>query len=178
GRPGVASWQDLRTGALGVDHSSSGFALVLCDLLQRQNLQVGRDYQVRVAGGTDARCEALLRGTIAATMLYLPFDLCAKAGGCVQLARSTDYYAAYASLATAGIQSWVEAHGDVVTRYIAAVLQALRWIYDPAHSEQVQAAICTDPTLGLGLDSVLAQEAYAAFVAPASGFGRDATLNN
>jgi ABC-type nitrate/sulfonate/bicarbonate transport system substrate-binding protein len=175
-RPEVTTWQELRGAVLGVDNLASGFALVLRDLLQRQGLQPGRDCQLTVAGGTDARCDALQRGVIAATMLYLPFDLRAAAGGCVLLARSTDYYAAYASLATAGIQSWLEAHGDLVTRYIAALLRALRWIYDPTQREYVQAMMRDDPALGVGPDLGLIQQAYAAFVAPASGFGRDAPL--
>jgi ABC-type nitrate/sulfonate/bicarbonate transport system substrate-binding protein len=177
-RPEVTTWQELRGDVLGVDNLSSGFALVLRDLLQRQGLQPGRDYQLAAAGGTDARCDALQRGVIAATMLYQPFDLRAAADGCVLLARSTDYYAAYASLATAGIQSWLEAHGDLVTSYIAAVLRALRWIYDPTQREYVQAMMQDDPALGLGPDLGLIQQAYAAFVAPASGFGRDALLDS
>src|SRR6185312_13565236 len=104
---GVTSIDDLRGTTLGVDNPSSGFALVLRDLLQRQGLTLDRDYSFAVAGATHARCDALLAGTIAATVLYAPFDLRAGEHGCVQLASSSAAYPAYASGSTAGVRQWM-----------------------------------------------------------------------
>lgn len=174
-RPGVADVYGLRGATLGVDNPSSGFALVLRDLLQRQGLALDRDYDFVVAGGTHVRCDALLAGTIAATILYSPFDLRAAERGCALLASSADAYAAYASGSTAGVQSWLEAHGETVTHYIEAVLRALRWIYDPEHAQAVQDLMRSEPALGVAPD--LVSRAYAGFVAPTSGFGRDAALD-
>ena len=174
-RPGIASFDDLRGAALGVDNATSGFALVLRDLLQRQGLLLERDYTFVEASGTHARCEALLAGEIAATSLYSPFDLRAAGHGCALLASSRDAYAAYASGSTAGTQPWVEAHGETVTRYIEAVLQALRWLYDPTHAQEAQAIIRSEPSLGMDPD--LVPRAFSAFVAPITGFGRDAALD-
>jgi ABC-type nitrate/sulfonate/bicarbonate transport system substrate-binding protein len=175
-RPGVTSAEELRGGALGVDNPTSGFAIVLRDMLMRHGLALDRDYAFVVAGGTHARGQALLEGSIAATILYAPFDLRAAEGGCVRLATSTEQYGAYASLAAAGTQAWVEAHADVVTRYIAAILRALRWIHDPARGEAAQELMRTEPALGV--DGVLARQAYSAFIAPDSGFGAAAALDD
>lgn len=174
-RPGAVSFDDLRGAALGVDNVTSGFALVLRDLLQRQGVLLERDYTFVEAGGTHARCEVLLAGKIAATILYAPFDLRAAEHGCALLASSRDAYTAYASGSTAGTQSWVEAHGETVTRYIEAILQALRWLYDPAHAQDAQALMRAEPSLGVASD--LVPRAFAAFVSPATGFGRDAALD-
>jgi ABC-type nitrate/sulfonate/bicarbonate transport system substrate-binding protein len=174
-RRGVSAAHTLRGAALGVDNPTSGFAIVLRDLLQRQGLALDRDYTFVVAGGTHARCEALLEGTIAATILYSPFDLRAAEHGCALLASSATTYAAYASGATAGVQSWIDAHGETVTRYIEAVLHALRWLYDPVHAEATQTLMRAEPSLGVAPE--LIPRAYAAFVASATGFGRDATLD-
>lgn len=172
---GLSGAHALRGATLGVDNPTSGFALVLRDLLQRQGLALDRDYTFVVAGGTHARCEALLEGTIAATILYSPFDLRAAENGCTLLASSAAVYAAYASGATAGVQSWIDAHGETVTRYIEAVLYALRWLYDPAHAEAAQALMRAEPDLGMAPD--LIPRAYAAFVAANTGFGREAALD-
>ena len=100
----------------------------------------------------------------------------ANRAGFNQLATSTDYYPAYASLATAGVQTRIEQHTDEITSYITAYLKALRWIYDPAHANDVQAIMQNEPSLGL--DASLAPSVYAAFVDPRAGFGQDAMLDD
>jgi ABC-type nitrate/sulfonate/bicarbonate transport system substrate-binding protein len=174
-RRGLTESADVRGAALGVDNPASGFAIVLRDLLERQGLALDRDYSFTVAGGTHARCEALLAGTIAATMLYSPFDLRAADQECRQLASSAGTYSAYASGSTAGTRPWIDTHAEVVTQYIAAILQALRWLYDAANAQEAQALMRSEPALGVA--PVVVPRAYAAFIAPETGFGRDAALN-
>ncbi len=175
-RPGVTNFASLRGSSLGVDNPGSGFALVLRDLLARQGLLLDRDYEFVVAGSTAARCEALIRGDFAATILYTPFDLRATAAGCMRLIGSTDVYRAYASMATAGLQGWIEAHADLVTRYIRGFLRGVRWIYDPAHAQPVQQLMQDESELALSAE--LAVQAYAAFVMPETGFGATAPLDD
>lgn len=166
----------MRGSVLGVDNPTSGFALVLRDILARNGLLLERDYTFTVAGGTSNRLDALKSGSVAATILYAPFDLQATQAGFIQLATSSDYYPVYASLATAGIQTWIEHHSDEVTSYITAYLKALRWIYDPAHALDVQSIMQNEPSLNL--DASLAPSIYAAFVDPRSGFGQDSMLDD
>lgn len=174
-QPGITNFEALRGSTLGVDNPTSGFALVLRDMLAHHSLQLERDYTFTVAGGTHTRLDALKRGSIPATILYMPFDIQAAQAGCCRLATSTDYYPAYASLCTAGTQPWLMTHGDEVIRYIAAVLEALQWIYDQKHAASVQDMLVHEPSLAL--EPALAEQAYAAFVAP-TGFGVDALLDD
>ena len=172
----ITTFDHLRDTVLGVDNPTSGFAIVLRDILARNGLLLERDYTFTVAGGTGDRLAALKKGAVAATILYAPYDVQATRAGFNMLAISTDYYPAYASLATAGIQSWIEQHTDEVTSYITAYLKALRLIYDPTHANDVQAIMQNEPSLGL--DSSLAPHVYAAFVDSRSGFGQDALLED
>lgn len=172
----ITLFDHLRGSLLGVDNPTSGFALVLRDMLARNGLLLERDYTFTVAGGTSNRLDALKGGSVAATVLYAPFDMQATRAGFNQLASSTDYYPAYASLATAGIKTWIEQHFDVVISYITAYLEALRRIYDPAHAMDAQAIMQNEPSLGL--DASLAPSVYAAFVDPKTGFGQDAMLDD
>lgn len=165
----------LRGQAIGVDNPDSGFALVLRDLLARGGLLLGRDYQFTVAGGTGARAEALARGDLAATLVYPPFDLLLANAGCHRLSDSTSVYPAYASQALAGERGWVEANGERVAAYIAALLSALDWIYTPTERDAVEALLATEPALGAS--DVAPVLAYAAFTEPDLGFGRTAALS-
>jgi ABC-type nitrate/sulfonate/bicarbonate transport system substrate-binding protein len=172
----ITIFDHLRGSVLGVDNPASGFAIVLRDILARHGLLLGRDYTFTIAGGTSDRLDALKRGAVAATILYAPFDVQATRAGFNRFATSTDYYPAYASLATAGIQSWIEQHSNEVASYITAYLEALRWIYDPAHALEVQAIMQNEPSLGLAAS--LAPHVYAAFVDSKSGFGQNAMLDD
>jgi ABC-type nitrate/sulfonate/bicarbonate transport system substrate-binding protein len=175
-QPAITTLDHLRGTVLGVDNPTSGFALVLQDLLARSGLLLERDYTLTVSGGTSSRLDALKSGSVAATILYAPFDVQATQAGFTRLATSTDYHPAYASLATAGLQSWIEQHTAEVTSYISAYLQALRWIYNPNHATEVQRVIESEPTLNL--DTSIAPGAYAAFVDPQTGFGINAKLDD
>jgi len=175
GRPGVATVDQLRGATLGVDNPTSGFALVLRDLLLRLGLRLGDDYSFVVAGSTNLRLDALLRGEVAATILYPPFAGQATAHGCRQFASSNGAYPAYASLATAALQPWLATNGATATRYCRAILQALRWLYDPANAQAAQAILRDEPALAL--DAATAQLSLAAFVSPDDGFGIDAPLD-
>lgn len=174
-QPAFTTIQHLRGQAIGVDNPGSGFALALRDLLAHAGLTLDRDYTFTVAGGTAARAQAVAAGTLTATIVYPPFDLLLAQAGCPALATSTTTYAAYASQALAGVRGWVEAHGDVVTRYIGALLAALDWLYTASEQSVVERLLAEEPALGLG--SVAPAQAYAAFTDPQVGFGRTAALD-
>src|SRR5438067_276748 len=72
---GITTFDLLRGSVLGVDNPNSGFAIVLRDILARNGLLLERDYTFTVAGGTSNRLAALKGGSVAATILYAPFDM-------------------------------------------------------------------------------------------------------
>lgn len=174
-RPGVTEAAELRGQDIGVDNPTSGFALVLRDLLARAGLELERDYHFTTAGGTGKRAQGLLAGAFAATILYPPFDLLVAEAGCRSLASSTTAYPAYASQTLAATEPWVAAQSNLVTRYIGALLGALRWIYDPASRPAVEELLAEEAALGLA--GVAPARAYAAFTHPRDGFGERAILD-
>jgi hypothetical protein len=68
----------------------------------------------------------------------------------------------------------VETHGDRVTGAIAAMLEALRRIHDPAHAAEAPQILRHE----LALSAPVTTQAYAAFVDRLTGFGREATLSD
>ncbi|MEO8973772.1 MAG: ABC transporter substrate-binding protein [Ktedonobacteraceae bacterium] len=166
---------DLRGSVPGVDNPTSGFALVMRDLLARDGLELERDYTFMIAGGTGTRLDALIHGTVAATILYAPFDAVAHEKGFSRLAVSTDLYPAYASLAVAGTQNWIESHSNILILYLTAIRLALLWLYEAKNEAQVKELMINSPALAL--DAALAKRAYTAFVDPATGFGVEGKLD-
>ena len=61
-RQGVTETAALRGQDISVDNPTSGFALVLRDLLARASLELARDYRFTTAGGTGKRAQGLLAG--------------------------------------------------------------------------------------------------------------------
>ena len=116
------------------------------------------------------------RASIAATILYTPFDLLVEEAGCHRLASSSATYPAYASQALAATEPWVSAHSDLITRYTGAWLRALRWIYDPAARSSVEALLAEETALGLA--GVAPGRAYEAFTHPRDGYGERAILDD
>lgn len=171
----ITSFDRLRGAVLGVDNPTSGFAIVLRDILAQNSLLLERDYTFTIAGGTSDRLGALASGSVAATILYAPFDVLASSAGYNRLATSTDYYPAYASLATAGTRTWIKQHTEEVSSYIAAYRESFHWIYDPAHADATQAIMQKEPSLNL--DASLAPYVYAAFIDAKTGFGQEALLD-
>ncbi|MBE1491562.1 ABC transporter substrate-binding protein [Plantactinospora soyae] len=87
--PGVRSVDDLRGGVLAVDVPTSGFAFVAYELLARQGMRAGHDYEVAAFGSTPRRAAALVAGKCATTVLNAGNDLRAEAAGCTRLSRAS-----------------------------------------------------------------------------------------
>lgn len=83
--PGAA----MRDGVLAVDVPTSGFAFVAYELLAREGLRIGLDYEVRALGTTPRRATALAAGDCTMTVLNAGADLRAEAVGCTRVARAS-----------------------------------------------------------------------------------------
>ncbi|MPZ95366.1 MAG: PhnD/SsuA/transferrin family substrate-binding protein [Propionibacteriales bacterium] len=94
GRPGLERADQLRGAVLGVDVSTSGFALAMYALAD--SMGVGRDaYELVALGSTPRRVTALLAGECDATMLNAGNELIAEQAGCACLATVADVCAPY-----------------------------------------------------------------------------------
>jgi ABC-type nitrate/sulfonate/bicarbonate transport system substrate-binding protein len=87
--PGVQPGEGLRGGVLAVDVPTSGFAFVAYELLARQGLRAGLDYDVVASGSTPRRAAALAAGECAMSVLNAGNDLRAEAAGCTRLSRAS-----------------------------------------------------------------------------------------
>ncbi|HYY97516.1 MAG TPA: ABC transporter substrate-binding protein [Pyrinomonadaceae bacterium] len=155
-KPAFATFESLRGKRLGVDAPDSGFAYVLYKMMRQHGLERGLDYEVVVIGGVAARYNALLAGTIDATLLSGGFEVRAANAGYASLELVTEVADPYMSGVSAARQSWMEQNRDVVVRFIRANYAATQWSLDPANREEAIALLMTQPNT----DRPLAEQLY------------------
>jgi ABC-type nitrate/sulfonate/bicarbonate transport system substrate-binding protein len=173
GAPGVRTCEDVRGKAVAVDIPGSGFAFTLYHLLAAAGLRRGADYRVEPAGTTPRRREALASGRYAATMLGSGHDVAAVRAGCHRIARAADAIRPYLGTVLAGHGPWLDAHGEVVERFLAGWLAAAAEVADPARRGATLRAI----EAHLNLAGGAAEEFYLTVVSPAEGISTDGQVD-
>jgi ABC-type nitrate/sulfonate/bicarbonate transport system substrate-binding protein len=131
-QPEIASYEDLRGKTLGVDAPDTAFALIAYDILARKGLPRG-SYRVEAVGATRFRLEALQQRRIDAAMLNLPFNLLARDSGLKLLDDPLAIIGAYQSVGGFVRRPWAQENAGALVAYLAAYIEGVRWVLDPAH---------------------------------------------
>jgi ABC-type nitrate/sulfonate/bicarbonate transport system substrate-binding protein len=172
-QPEIASYQDLRGKTVVVDAPDTAFALQLYKMLKLNGLHKG-DYAVKPVGATFKRLDAMQHDkSAAAAMLNVPFSIRAGRAGLKDMGTAVAAIGPY--LATSGfvLRAWGAANADVLTRYIGAYVEGLRWSLDPANK-----AAAVDLLAGwLKVPPDIALECYEIAASPAGGLAKDAQLD-
>ena len=170
-QPGIGSFADLKGKTLIVDAPDTAYALQAKKLLLRSGLVDGRDYTVKPIGAVVFRYKAMISDpSNAASILNLPFTVEAKAKGLKSLGGMVDLLGPYQASGAFVMRPWAREHGAELEKYLAAYIQSVRWIRDPAHrAEAVDLMIDK-----LKLDREIAEQTYDLLIDPVSGFTPDA----
>jgi ABC-type nitrate/sulfonate/bicarbonate transport system substrate-binding protein len=169
--PRIADIAALRGESLAVDSASSGYALVLRELLRRGGLEP-RDYLFVSVGGSRQRWEALRAGRVAATLLNAPYDGAALDAGFRKLASSADV-GRYQGSVGAVRRQWAEAHAQTLIAFIGAYVAAVDWLHAPENREAAIAILMKR----LGIGNSEAARDYAELVAQPGGFAPHAAFD-
>jgi len=168
-KPEIRDWADMRGRTLIVDAPDTAFALVAYKMLALNGLPRG-SYNIRPTGGTFARYELMLRDPDAhGSMLNLPFSLQAVDQGVRNLANATDVVGPYLGFASFAMRDWARANADVVQRYLAAYVESIRFMLNPANAEPAAALL----TERLRLSPEMARRNLAIVTNPRSGAAVD-----
>lgn len=124
-----SSVDDLRRKKIGVDAKTSGFVLVLERMLRARGFSP-TDYELVAIGGWENRYQALIGGSISATLLTEPFLQRALDAGCNLLARDYQMMAEYQGTCAAASRRWACAHPELLVRYIRAYIEATQWCFN------------------------------------------------
>lgn len=133
--PGTSSYHDLIGKKLGVDGTSTGYALLLKGLLKQHGLAEIEHYQLVPLGGTVQRLQGLLAGQVTAAFLDAPADLEAEQKGYLCLGSNLDFMPDYQGRVAAAKREWAVAHVEPVVQYIKSYIMASDWFYDRRNQE-------------------------------------------
>jgi ABC-type nitrate/sulfonate/bicarbonate transport system substrate-binding protein len=140
-QPEIRSYEDFRGKVMAVDAVDTAFALLLYKMLDVKGIK--RDqYDVKPVGGSLFRYQAMTKDkTYAASMLNPPFSLQALRAGLKDFGSAVSVVGPYQSDAGWVLRSWGQANGDVLTRYIQANIEGIRWALNPANKAAMVAIL-------------------------------------
>lgn len=169
-QPQIKSLSDLRGKTVVVDAPDTAFALLLYKALQGAGLNKG-DYKVRAVGGTPQRIEAMLtdKANAAAGVINPPLSFKAAAEGLKDMGSATKGVGAYQSGCIVVMREWAQANGDVLVRYLKAIIGGYRWLFNPGHKSDVIALVMDR----FKLSNDFAAKSYAVVTNPVDGFAKD-----
>jgi ABC-type nitrate/sulfonate/bicarbonate transport system substrate-binding protein len=173
-QPEVKSFADMRGRILVVDAPDTAYALQAKKILAMHGLKDGTDYTVKPVGAGVYRFKAMADSKDnAAAILNLPFTVQAEQLGMKSLGRTIDLLGPYQAGGIFVMRAWAKAHPEVLERYIAAYVEALRWVRDPA-SRAENVALLVEK---LKISTKEAERTYELLVDPGLGFTPDAKFD-
>lgn len=172
-QPEIESIADLRGRTLVADVANTGWSFVLYEILRRHGLKRG-DYSIHKAGAPFRRFEAMRNDkAMAAAVLNPPFAIHARRAGLKDLGPVADQVGAYLGTVPYVLRSWAKANTDILAAYLAASIEGLRFILDPANQAQATSLIAER----LNVPADIASEILATAADTSSGLARDAAFD-
>ena len=171
----VKDFADIRGRAIVVDAVNTAYALQARKILLQHGLRNGADYTLNPVGNGARRLAALFddKKKNAGAILNLPFSLQAAARGLHSLGRTTDMLGPYQAGGAFVRRAWARDHADVLERYLAAYIEALRWSLDP----QNRAAAIETLVQNFKLPQDIAEKSLVLMAEPGFGFAPDAKFD-
>ena len=173
-RPEIKTMTDLRGKVLAVDAPNTAYALVAKKILKNHGLLEGRDYTVRLAGGTGPRAAAMVADPqLAAAMINPPFSFTVRQQGLKSLGNQYALLGPYQATGAFVLRGWARAHAELLQDYLAACIEGQRLVMAPAHRTQMIDLLVRS----FKLDAVAAAGTYEALLTPGAGLAPDARFN-
>jgi len=173
-RPEIGRIEDLRGKLLAVDAPNTAYALAAKKILKNHGLIEGRDYALRLAGGTGPRSAAMVADpALAAGMINPPFSCIVRQQGLKSLGTQFSLLGEYQATGAFVMRAWARARREALCAYLAAYVEGQRYVMDPANHDAVLALLMEK----FGLATAVAQGTYEAMMVPGSGFVEDARFN-
>ena len=170
---GIASFAELRGRVILVDAPDTAYALQVKKLMS-QNGVAPADYTIKPAGAGVYRFKAMAEDkSNAAAILNPPFTVQAQAMGMTSLGNTVALLGPYQAVGVFVMRPWAEQNRDALERFLAAEVEALRYVRDPTHRAESVALLVDEEKLPRDI----AERTYDQLVDPSFGFTPDAKLD-
>jgi ABC-type nitrate/sulfonate/bicarbonate transport system substrate-binding protein len=169
----IKSFADLRGRIIVVDAPDTAYALQAKKILLQHGLKDG-DYTIKPVGAGVYRFKAMLEDkSNAGGILNLPFTVQAEQAGLKSLGRTIDMLGPYQAAGAFMLRTFAERNKETVDRYLAAYVEALRFVRNPANRTD-NVAFLVDK---LKLSAKEAERTYELLMDPRFGFTPDAAFD-
>jgi ABC-type nitrate/sulfonate/bicarbonate transport system substrate-binding protein len=173
-QPEIKSLDKLRGKTLIVDAPNTAYALQMKKILLAKGLKAVSDYEMKPIGGTPQRLIAMREHKeYAGSMLGPPASIAAKQEGFVSLAKVQDVIGPYQAAGYFAQRKWALDNRENVENYLAAIIEAQRWLMDPANKQQVIDLWISE----FHMKPEIAAATYESSVNAPGGFEKDAALD-
>lgn len=173
-QPGIKSVKDLRGKTLIVDAPNTAYAVQLKKILLLSGMQAGKDYEIKPVGATPQRLIAMRENkSYAGSMLGPPSSILAKREGFVSLASVQEAIGPYQAAGFFTERKWAQDHRELLTNFLAAIIEAQRWLLAPANKNEVLALMTKEAHLA----PEVAAETYESSMTKAGGFVKNAAFD-
>ena len=172
-QPEIGRIADLRGRTLVADVANTGWSFVLYEILKRHGVGRG-DIAIHEAGAPFRRFEAMRNDkTMAAAILNPPFAIHARRAGLKDMGAVVDTIGPYLGTVPYVLRSWADANAATLTGYLAACVEGLRWVLDPANKAAAVKLIAER----LNVPADIAADIHSAAADPANGLAKDAAFD-
>ncbi len=172
-QPEITEVAQMRGRTLIVDAPNTAYALQARKVLLKAGLKTG-DYTIKVVGGTFQRVGAMRDDrSHAASALNPPFSFQAREFGLRSLGRMIDLIGPYQGSGVFTMRPWAGANGAALERYLAALVQGLRWGRMPQNKDAALALLGRR----LNLSPTITALTYDALMEPNFGLAVDSRFD-
>src|SRR5260370_40790753 len=107
-------------------------------ILLLNGMQAGKDYEIKPFGATPARLAAMREHKeFAGSMLGPPTSIVAKHAGFVSVGSVQELIGPYQAAGYFTPRGWAKEHRDVLVGFLAACIEAQRWLMAAANNQPV-----------------------------------------
>jgi ABC-type nitrate/sulfonate/bicarbonate transport system substrate-binding protein len=173
-QPEIKSIPDLRGKILIVDAPNTAYALQMKKIVSLSGLQAGKDYEIKPFGATPQRLIAMREHKeFAGSMLGPPASLAALREGFVSLGSVQQLIGPYQAAGFFSLRDWAQNHHDGLIAFLAACIEAQRWLTAPANKLQVIDLLVSD----YHLTPEIAAATYESSMTRPGGYAKDAKFD-
>jgi NitT/TauT family transport system substrate-binding protein len=175
-KPGISSWSDLKGKTVIIGGPKDNTAYYF-HVMAAANGFKDSDFNFQYAGASGARFAALKSGAVDAAILSDPTFTQAQQSGLKTLDTLVPKYLNASNYAGGGpvvSPDWAKSHADVIERFIAGLLEANNWIYDPANKQ----AVYNDVHDKLNLDQQAFDQTYQSSVLDSKQWSTDGKITD
>jgi ABC-type nitrate/sulfonate/bicarbonate transport system substrate-binding protein len=138
-RPEIKTGADLKGKTLGVSTLTGGTTLMVHEVLEKAYKLKENDYKLLVVGTSPERYAALKGGSVQASFMGPPFTFRAAKDGFRKLANFHEYLGPILFTTDFAHANYIKSNRAEIVRYLKAMIEATRWLYDPKNKEEALA---------------------------------------